>query len=34
MAVRLTRVQRGGKKPMLGAEFLRGFPLGRGTHFS
>jgi methionyl-tRNA formyltransferase len=34
MAVRLTRVQRAGKKPMLGAEFLRGFPLGRGTHFS
>ena len=33
-AVRLTRVQRAGKKPMLGAEFLRGFPLGRGTHFS
>jgi methionyl-tRNA formyltransferase len=34
MAVRLTRVQRAGKKPMLGAEFLRGFPLGKGTHFS
>jgi len=33
-AIRLTRVQRAGKKPMLGAEFLRGFPLGRGTHFS
>jgi len=33
-AVRLTRVQRSGKKPMLGAEFLRGFPLGKGTHFS
>lgn len=33
-AVRLTRVQRAGKRPMLGAEFLRGFPLGRGTHFS
>ena len=33
-AVRLTRVQRAGRKPMLGAEFLRGFPLGRGTHFS
>jgi methionyl-tRNA formyltransferase len=33
-AVRLTRVQRSGKKPMLGAEFLRGFPLGRGTHFT
>jgi methionyl-tRNA formyltransferase len=33
-AVRLTRVQRAGKKPMLGAEFLRGFPLGKGTHFS
>jgi methionyl-tRNA formyltransferase len=34
MAVRLTRVQRAGKRPMLGAEFLRGFPLGKGTHFS
>ena len=33
-AVRLTRVQRSGKKPMLGAEFLRGFPLAKGTHFS
>jgi methionyl-tRNA formyltransferase len=33
-AIRLTRVQRAGKKPMLGAEFLRGFPLGKGTHFS
>lgn len=33
-AVRFTRVQRAGKKPMLGAEFLRGFPLGKGTHFS
>jgi methionyl-tRNA formyltransferase len=33
-ALRLTRVQRAGKKPMLGAEFLRGFPLGKGTHFS
>ncbi len=32
-AVRLTQVQRAGKKPMGGAEFLRGFPLGRGTHF-
>jgi len=32
-AVRLTRVQRAGKKPMLGAEFLRGFPLTKGTHF-
>lgn len=32
-AVRLTRVQRAGKKPMLGAEFLRGFPLAKGTHF-
>ncbi len=32
-AVRLIRVQRAGKKPMLGAEFLRGFPLARGTHF-
>jgi methionyl-tRNA formyltransferase len=33
-AVRLTRVQRAGKKPMLGAEFLRGFPLAKGTHFA
>lgn len=33
-AVRFTRVQRAGKKPMLGVEFLRGFPLGKGTHFS
>jgi methionyl-tRNA formyltransferase len=33
-AVRLTRVQRAGKKPMLGAEFLRGFPLAHGTHFA
>jgi methionyl-tRNA formyltransferase len=32
-AVRLTQVQRAGKRPMGGAEFLRGFPLGRGTHF-
>jgi methionyl-tRNA formyltransferase len=32
-AVRFTRVQRAGKKPMLGAEFLRGFPLVSGTHF-
>lgn len=33
-AVRLTQVQRAGKRPMGGADFLRGFPLGRGTHFS
>ncbi|MEJ2125181.1 MAG: methionyl-tRNA formyltransferase [Alphaproteobacteria bacterium] len=33
-AVRLTRVQRAGKKPMLGAEFLRGCPLASGTHFA
>lgn len=33
-AIRLTRVQRAGKKPMTGTEFLRGFPLGKGTHFS
>jgi methionyl-tRNA formyltransferase len=33
-AIRFTRVQRAGKKPMLGAEFLRGFPLGHGTHFN
>ncbi len=32
-AVRLTRVQRAGKKPILGAEFLRGFPLAKGTQF-
>jgi methionyl-tRNA formyltransferase len=32
-AVRLTQVQRAGKKPIGGADFLRGFPLGRGTHF-
>lgn len=32
-AVRLTQVQRGGKKPMSGEEFLRGFRLGKGTHF-
>jgi len=32
-AVRLTRVQRAGKRPMSGADFLRGFPLGKGTHF-
>jgi methionyl-tRNA formyltransferase len=32
-AVRFTRVQRAGKKPTLGAEFLRGFPLAKGTHF-
>jgi methionyl-tRNA formyltransferase len=33
-AVRFTRVQRAGKKPTLGAEFLRGFPLAKGTHFN
>ena len=32
-AVRLTQVQRAGKRPMGGADFLRGFPLGRGTQF-
>jgi methionyl-tRNA formyltransferase len=32
-AVRLTQVQRAGKRPVGGAEFLRGFPLGKGTHF-
>ena len=32
-AVRLTRVQRAGKRPMSGVEFLRGFPLAKGTHF-
>jgi methionyl-tRNA formyltransferase len=33
LAVRLTQVQRSGKRPMGGADFLRGFPLGRGTQF-
>lgn len=33
-AVRLTRVQRAGKKPVLGAEFLRGCPLAKGSHFA
>ncbi len=32
-AVMLTKVQRSGKRPMGGADFLRGFPLGKGTHF-
>ena len=32
-AVRLTQVQRSGKKPVGGADFLRGFPLGKGTQF-
>jgi methionyl-tRNA formyltransferase len=32
-AVRLTQVQRAGKRPMGGADFLRGFPLGPGTLF-
>jgi methionyl-tRNA formyltransferase len=32
-AVRLTQVQRPGKKPVGGADFLRGFPLGKGTQF-
>ncbi len=32
-AVRLTQVQRAGRRPMGGAEFLRGFPLAKGTHF-
>ncbi|ADP72693.1 methionyl-tRNA formyltransferase [Rhodomicrobium vannielii ATCC 17100] len=32
-AVRLTRVQRAGKRAVGGDEFLRGFPLGRGTQF-
>ncbi len=32
-AVRLTQVQRPGKRPVGGADFLRGFPLGRGTQF-
>ncbi len=33
LAVRLTQVQRAGKRPIGGAEFLRGFPLGKGTQF-
>ncbi|MBC8051038.1 MAG: methionyl-tRNA formyltransferase [Chitinophagales bacterium] len=33
-AVRLTLVQRAGKKPMTVPEFLRGFPLGKGSVFS
>jgi methionyl-tRNA formyltransferase len=32
-AVRLTQVQRPGKRPIGGADFLRGFPLGKGTQF-
>jgi methionyl-tRNA formyltransferase len=32
-AVRLTQVQRAGKKPMGAMDFLRGFPLGPGTLF-
>jgi methionyl-tRNA formyltransferase len=32
-AIMLTKVQRAGKRPMGGADFLRGFPLGKGTHF-
>jgi methionyl-tRNA formyltransferase len=32
-AVMLTSVQRAGKRAIGGAEFLRGFPLGKGTHF-
>jgi methionyl-tRNA formyltransferase len=31
-AVRLLELQRSGKKPMAAPDFLRGFPLGRGTH--
>ncbi|MDX2263997.1 MAG: methionyl-tRNA formyltransferase [Hyphomicrobiales bacterium] len=33
-AVRLTQVQRAGKKPMASADFLRGFPLAKGSVFS
>src|SRR5208282_1306121 len=32
-SVRLTQVQRAGKRPIGGADFLRGFPLGKGTQF-
>jgi methionyl-tRNA formyltransferase len=32
-AVRLTQVQRAGRSPMGVADFLRGFPLGKGTQF-
>ncbi len=32
-AVRLTQVQRAGKRPMGGTDFLHGFPLGKGTQF-
>lgn len=32
-SVRLTQVQRAGKRPMGGADFLHGFPLGKGTQF-
>jgi len=32
-AVRLLKVQRAGKRPVSGVDFLRGFPLGKGTHF-
>jgi methionyl-tRNA formyltransferase len=33
-AVRVLEVQRSGKKPMSAAEFLRGFPLARGTRLA
>ena len=33
-ALHLTQVQRAGRRPVGGAEFLRGFPLAKGTHFS
>jgi methionyl-tRNA formyltransferase len=33
-AVRITQLQRSGKKPMPAAEFLRGFPLARGSVFA
>jgi methionyl-tRNA formyltransferase len=32
-AIQLTQLQRAGRKPMASAEFLRGFPIGRGTTF-
>jgi methionyl-tRNA formyltransferase len=33
-AVRLTEVQRAGKRPATAREFLRGYPVPRGTRFA